>query len=398
MITTARTYGVEIETGFPDRENLSMTLDECPREFSFHEDGSLRDCGVPYGQEFVSPILTGENGVRKIRRMCETLHENGADATHWACGMHVHIGANDLKPKSQLVRKSKLPSDVDPTKYIMVLQGMKISDGEFSHIISEVDYLRTTEHNNIIIQTIDGNAFYCDGQVYYVRSSVAKKLPEKELKAYLRAVQLGEGESIREFFELATSMPLEYVYAENDTSSLTKLKNIFAFYIRYNDVFRAMVANSRKDSNVYCQPIAKSFTVDEVMACGSYKDLQKLWYDTDNESDVRNMISDRWNDSRYHDFNLHSFFRSNGTIEIRSHGGTIDWRKIVLWARLHLHIIDSIAGESFDSTVFNRQVPSTTEELAREMCDSVGAPVVLRKYIARTIEHFSGGQMQIKLY
>jgi hypothetical protein len=53
-------------------------------------DGSLGD--YQRGAEFVSPIISGENGDRQIKTVCDALTDLGATVSK-DCGLHVHVGA-----------------------------------------------------------------------------------------------------------------------------------------------------------------------------------------------------------------------------------------------------------------------------------------------------------------
>ena len=118
-----RTFGIEIEyVGTPLKrqvaEALSLALGEhvhvtgyhsntcytCGRqdvaygEWKVSHDGSLGGRG--YGAdsttgEIVSPVLTGEEGIDKVKIVLATLRAVGAKASA-KCGIHIHAGAKDL--------------------------------------------------------------------------------------------------------------------------------------------------------------------------------------------------------------------------------------------------------------------------------------------------------------
>lgn len=54
-------------------------------------DGSIRG-GI--GLEFVSPILTGDDGLEQVRKICAALTSVGA-TVNATCGLHVHVGAQN---------------------------------------------------------------------------------------------------------------------------------------------------------------------------------------------------------------------------------------------------------------------------------------------------------------
>lgn len=98
----SRTFGVEIEAVFSDRYAMAQAITDAgypcrvesyghavPRHWKIVDDGSVN------GYEVVSPILSGEEGKRAVRRVMRAMRAAGAriDAT---CGLHVHHGADDL--------------------------------------------------------------------------------------------------------------------------------------------------------------------------------------------------------------------------------------------------------------------------------------------------------------
>jgi len=48
-----------------------------------------------YSCELVSPILRGERGLKQVKKVCAILENAGAGVNH-TCGLHVHVGAEDL--------------------------------------------------------------------------------------------------------------------------------------------------------------------------------------------------------------------------------------------------------------------------------------------------------------
>jgi hypothetical protein len=64
-----------------------------PEAWTVKEDGSVH--GKNGECEVVSPILSGENGLEVVRKVCALLQANGA-RVNTTCGLHVHVGAWDL--------------------------------------------------------------------------------------------------------------------------------------------------------------------------------------------------------------------------------------------------------------------------------------------------------------
>lgn len=110
-----RTFGVELEVAGIGQEGAYMVLrmagvnvedpyawrdTEDTSKWRFHDDGSIEDRRSSGGRtcEVVSPILTGVDGLRQVRKVCAALKAAGAYVND-SCGLHVHVGARDLTPK-----------------------------------------------------------------------------------------------------------------------------------------------------------------------------------------------------------------------------------------------------------------------------------------------------------
>lgn len=111
--TDARTYGIEIElvglTRTRAEEVLIAAGINASSAYSHNAranagawvvkpDGSLRNDKGTGTCEVVSPILTGREGFAQIRKVMLALYAAGGRANE-SCGLHVHLGAEDLKVK-----------------------------------------------------------------------------------------------------------------------------------------------------------------------------------------------------------------------------------------------------------------------------------------------------------
>lgn len=108
QMTTAsnRTFGVEIECVVPDQSALMAALRAADIDTSgtngwrIKYDGSLRNTRPSHRgaecREIVSPILSGNNGLEQVRKVCRALRSAGV-GINITCGLHVHHGANDLQ-------------------------------------------------------------------------------------------------------------------------------------------------------------------------------------------------------------------------------------------------------------------------------------------------------------
>ena len=97
------TFGVEIECYNCNRENLIN--EGGARSLSIHSEGYNHDDGHAYykivsdgsiigreGNEVVSPIFKGNNGLNSLKSLCDALAAVGARVNR-STGLHVHIGA-----------------------------------------------------------------------------------------------------------------------------------------------------------------------------------------------------------------------------------------------------------------------------------------------------------------
>lgn len=119
MTITERTFGVEIECYGDDHGGLRQALNDLglrtyhsywdrnntPRPepcstWNFKGDGTIYpDHGDSL--ELVSPILRGVEGLRDVELVGAVMRNRGYDANS-SCGLHVHIGADDLTGREAL--------------------------------------------------------------------------------------------------------------------------------------------------------------------------------------------------------------------------------------------------------------------------------------------------------
>lgn len=137
------------------------------------------------------------------------------------------------------------------------------------------------------------------------------------------------------------------------------IKKIYAFYSKYEDFFFNMLPKSRQDSG-YCYKLKKVFDNFSYDALKSAKDLhtvEKLVYNTNRKRTLQYNKRDKYNNKRYSWLNLHSIFY-RGTLEIRSHSGTINPTKIKNWALIHLTVLNKLKRLSLERI---EQLPQTEE-------------------------------------
>lgn len=448
MITSKRTFGVEMECSAGNSGNVSKLRKKLGLAWRFDDDGSIRDI-VPFPTEVVSPILRGTNGEKKLREACIAMKDLGFDADHLACGMHVHLGAEDYRQRDidvvltqeqydLFVKNTDNVKDIKQAVYvnddfvvnyyclkrnpltkryrdIVSMWGFN-SNGRI-HYDSRGSYYGVTIDETVGGRKLKVLGFLPQDVVDGIKEekSRANDLKKKILEKEEQIIQLSQGD-FSEHLRLRQELDilyLQYSSSRGDSSKQKKeldlvkkgkgryvlrvvdrersdrLIRLLMFYLVFDDVFLSMLPCSRRDGNSYCMPLSTSFTRDEVLSCRSQEDFEKLWYKDKDEERIRYHKRDHYDNSRYHNVNFHSLFNRHGTVEIRSHGATINPNKILLWTALHQHILDAVSdGVSIDDL---SGVPQDVciEKLCYRMFDIINLPDYLRKYVMRLSSFYS---------
>jgi len=166
----------------------------------------------------------------------------------------------------------------------------------------------------------------------------------------------------------------DYFYYEKSDRSKW-LRNMLYFYTQYSDVMEGIVSNSRKFGNMYCLPLGKSYDLGEIEKAEDEQQIRTLWYKGRGNTG-------HYDDSRYHNVNFHSVWNRTGTVEIRSHGGTIDVYKILFWLRLHQHIADKLEEVELDDIKLKG-------DLYKSFVDFLDDEQ-LAEYVKRLLGYYSG--------
>jgi hypothetical protein len=287
MITSTRTYGVEVEFICPN----ARSLEQIRNQLNVHHDGSLRP--HPFAGEWVTDVLTGESGARTIIRGCEVLKKNGATCEPACTSVHVHLGGGK---RSEITSSRTRPAELG-TRTIAISNALQKS---FPRDVAE---------------TILKNGW--------------TKLPEGFYKEF-------DGIGYFSVAELSRAPRINYTYHKYvDLERWKWVQKVFLFYTSFSHVIEDMLPMSRRLGNMYCIPLGAGYEVSDILKCKDERQLRSLWYKGEEGSG-------QYNNSRYQSVNLHSYWNKYGTIEIRSHGGTTDANKILLWVKLHQKILDKL--------------------------------------------------------
>lgn len=127
--------------------------------------------------------------------------------------------------------------------------------------------------------------------------------------------------------------------------NLELIKKLYLFYSKYESFFFKMLPSSRQKSE-YCEKIRQTdnFSVKDVKDIKSLHQFKKKYYET-------NFYASNMNTKYYKKrrcwTNFHSLFY-RGTLEIRSHSGTINSEKIKNWIIIHLSVMDFINNKTLE--------------------------------------------------
>lgn len=427
IIQSKRTFGIEIELGNETSDQNDNLRYSIPSGYNLTSDSSMR---VNNPVELVSPVLHGGGGAKSIIQVCKKLKKYKFHGDHISLGIHTHIGAKDFleKPKTAVVDKEGLAAILDKkiSEVVSILYinenviknhvNKNVTEGSYHSFAADHDLSNRGRRildnlgieNNMCMsigktEKIGGkmNDFILVDSVDYYKYKILQLKHEsaqtkvmtttKDVKERKRALTSIETKFEPIFDETIKKKKGMYVVKLNDSIRLDRLKTLLYFYLIFDDVFTHMVSPSRRKGNSYCAPLADSYNSEEIESVKTYKEFHSMWYKNRNPRAAIVASRDHYNASRYHNLNLHSLFSRFGTVEIRSHGGTIDAGKILLWTALHQHIVDMI-GEDKITLEQIKKLSSNEYDLtvkATQMITLLKLPTHLNKYVKRLLKFFS---------
>lgn len=331
LIVSDRTFGVEIEF----QTETEVALRKLSKILPIVGDGSIRH--LSNTGEYVSEILKGNHGEDKIMRVCEVLKKHNASSDHVAMSVHIHLDAG-MGGAGKIKSSSTLPNNVERC-YAFSPHARKSLSVSDRHSLVYGNYPRMIDL-----------PFSSVGDVTYISRAIVNKHPKQG-----------------------------YIYYWIEREDRTPwLKKMLYFYTQYSDVMEGLVSNSRRFGNMYCIPLGKSYDLSEIEGVTSSEELQSLWY-------KGRAGSNHYDDSRYHNVNFHSVWNRTHTVEIRSHGGTTDPQKILLWLRLHQYIADRL--EEVDIEDIKSQ-----GDMNKSFLNFLSGDELLVEYASRLLGYFSRKQ------
>ena len=110
-------------------------------------------------------------------------------------------------------------------------------------------------------------------------------------------------------------------------------------------MFFSMLPGSRQNSK-YCDKFGKidRFNIEDIVAAKSLNQFQRIFYERERFVKAKREHGYK---KRYCWVNFHSIFY-RGTLEIRAHSGTINYRKILNWFSIHLYVLKFIKSKSIN--------------------------------------------------
>ncbi len=113
---------------------------------------------------------------------------------------------------------------------------------------------------------------------------------------------------------------------DSGTYNCKQLQRLVNIVHHYEDLFYLLIPGNRKDAET-CRPIeidVKAFlNVCDGDFGGSNCRIKELWYSLENRYDVNSGVNSRYDKTRYHGLNLHSYWYRS-TVEFRYHSALLE--------------------------------------------------------------------------
>lgn len=400
MITSQRTFGVELEMGLvgdTDVHTAVRKLNQKAQElnWSIVDDASLK--GFNYSLEARSPILKGEEGEKNFRAFCDYAKAIGF-VTNQSCGTHVHLGGEDFSKREDL-KEVSMPEffenaftkgynqgvafDIDA--YELILNSSNEYFNEFVvQANNDEDFTLRCRLPNGLYSRLVRTRLYVEEFNRFINLVIKKSKLDKIMgddkgdPGYEEETMVRLGKDIKIDDVIFLSRPI--------VENVHKLKNLFLFYTSFDSVLFSMLPKSRRVPNKYCKPLSYSYSIPKIEQIKTMGNLEKLWYSQKATSDLVEAKRDYKHPSRRHSVNLHSLLGGIGTVEVRLHDGSLDSKEILQWVELHQFILDSISRDRLQRD--SCQIAAQTNDLETKlelMIQSIGIPKNLIDYIKHQI-------------
>lgn len=158
-----------------------------------------------------------------------------------------------------------------------------------------------------------------------------------------------------------------------------KIKRLMLFYLIIEPLLFSYLPFSRR-KNRFCLPLSQFYHEQEIREANDITDIEKMWYREQSQEQVENRKKYRYDGTRYAGVNLHSLL-SNNHLEIRHHSGTIDYKKIINWVRLHVRILDKISKNEIElSEIINLKYILNLSQRQAKVFEMLDLEEDLQKY------------------
>lgn len=356
IIQSNRTFGVEIEFYTKNARQINhlrrLGLD-------IVADGSLRfhtEDSIPNNSgEYVSEVLRGVEGERVIHDVCRHMKLVNAEASDRRTSVHVHLGvSNPLGVKVVDTLKEAVDA---------------VEKGGASVAITH-KLLRTG-----IVEEMGSTQSFRDAISLLNYKAVRMNYAVEDDVIPLYSVG---------YIRVPNPKYIKYLVITDGASQKRLVHKAFYFYTLTSDVLEMLVSPSRRGDNAYCQNLKSSFELTKIESTTSMSGMMNLWC----KDNVEGLFSSYPN-SRYHAVNFTNLFRTDrpNTLEIRSHGGTIDPNKILLWVRLHQYILDKL------NNIEIRDMKKMKLDTGQGFLDFIEDDM-LKEYIKRLYGFYNKGRLE----
>lgn len=357
------TFGLEFEVV----EGKGNSLKEYARSigYNYTHDGSLQGRNPI---EFQTSVLKGKKGVLSVLDFLSKANELEHKVND-TCGTHVHLGALDFFDEFKF-NLSNLKESNGMEKLVIervLLLNILESIGEESvkEWLNDM-YMRGQSNNgysntyrmkngkisrySVVKIYLLSEAGRYNNYNYVIRDSQLEKLDcttddiVSGNKVLLCGINKDRDNRSNEIFIKAEDIS---IYARPRSEKYQKLKTLFYTYTLFEKLIFAMLPENRKENN-YCNPLATSYSLRDIGRCQSQNDIEKLWYKKTTHTEVARSKQNHYDESRYHSFNLHAMFYKYGTVEIRSHHGTLQAQSILMWVAFHQAMLTAVLKGHFN--------------------------------------------------
>ncbi len=358
-LTSERTFGIEFEMFGGKIRTIKGVVEKLG--FSYSGDGSIDG---ENGIEVQTSVLK-KGDEEKVREFTQAAQK--ADfRVNTSCGTHIHLGGEGFinNNRFELTNLRSLNGNVVVVEAVLY-KNMVSSLGEsgaYDKLFTEIPYLKTNDRVNSLysgIYRMENNKlsrfvvvpiiYRYNTYNFVIRNSTLEKIgldlseiQDKDIKLFITSRgNSPEENSVYRAFDIKQCL----FFARKNTESDYALKRLLSVYHYYDDLFMAMLRKDRA-TNTYCKSLKETYSKVDIDRVNNQGDIEKLWYKCSDFGTVAMAKQEHYNSSRYHSVNLHSLFTKFGTVEIRSHHPTLNAESILLWVKLHQHILDRIVAKA----------------------------------------------------